>query len=552
MKDSLKSLSNKTNIFLLLILILGLFFRIYNLSSIPPSASLDEASIGYNAYSLLRTGADEYDNRFPLLLRAYDDWRPALYVYLVIPCIKIFGLNIFAVRLPSVILSIFTMIATYFLTKAILNNQEYLMNKKINNKTIALLTTLLLAISPWHIYLSRLGHEANAGLAFFIFAMTFFIKRNLFLSFLFFTLSFMSYQSEKIFVPLMLLSIVLIYKNELVKFKKQLFLSLILCLIILTPFIRETLSPHALIRFQATNIISANKARFDKNAINLKQAVDTGDNLRKIIYNRRILIARIIFEGYTSHFNHSWLFANQFNDKHKIPGIGLMYFWEMPVLIIGLIILIIKKIDWKIKMLLILWLLISPISAAVTTDSPHAMRSYTFLPVVQIISALGIISIFNLLKNRFLQISSFVFFITLIITSLICLYKQYFIVFPKTQSSSFQYALSKAIPFVLNIQKFHENVIFSNQNNLYQSYMFFLFYSQYDPAVYQKEGGTESGGFAEDHNIGKYIFRPIKWSKELKNGSILYVGNIDDFSGETQVLKEFSYLDGQPAIKIVY
>lgn len=551
MKGYLKLLVNKINIVLFLILALGLFFRMYHLSSVPPSASLDEASIGYNAYSILKTGTDEYGNSFPLLLRAYDDWRPALYVYLVTPFIKILGLNIFAVRLPSVILSMLTIFSTYFLTKIMFSKQKYFINKKISGETIALLTALFLAISPWHIYLSRLGHEANAGLAFFVFAMTFFFRKNIYLSSLFFTLSFISYQSEKIFVPLMLLGLILIYKNEFIKFKKQFFLSFILCFIILIPFVRETLSPNALIRFQATNVINANKDRFDKNAINLKQAIDTGDNLGKIIYNRRTLMGQIFFEGYISHFNPSWLFTNQFNDKHKVPGIGLMYFWEMPFLIIGLIILVIKEIDLKIKMLLMLWLLISPVSAAITTDSPHAMRSYTFLPVLQILSALGIISVFNLFKNRFLQISSLVLFINVILTSLMFLYKQYFIVFPKTQSVSFQYALYKSIPFVLNMQKSYNNVIFSNQENLYQSYMFFLFYSQYDPNVYQKEGGTKSGGFAKTHDIDKYIFRPIKWDLEPRDKNILYVGNFSDFTEPVKVLKRFYYLDNKPGIEVV-
>ena len=104
-------------IILFIIIAIAAFLRFYNISSVPPSASLDETSIGYNAYSILKTGADEYGTKFPILLRAYDDWRPALYVYLVIPFIKLFGLNVLAVRLPSVILSVLTVVATYFLTR---------------------------------------------------------------------------------------------------------------------------------------------------------------------------------------------------------------------------------------------------------------------------------------------------------------------------------------------------------------------------------------------------------------------------------------------------
>ena len=96
----------KDKIILACILLIAIFFRFYNLSNVPPSASLDEVSMGYNAYSILHTGRDEYGNNLPILLRAYDDWRPALYVYLVIPFVKALGLDIFSVRLPSAILSL--------------------------------------------------------------------------------------------------------------------------------------------------------------------------------------------------------------------------------------------------------------------------------------------------------------------------------------------------------------------------------------------------------------------------------------------------------------
>ena len=113
-----------SNLILGLIILIAVFFRFYNLSGVPPQPTVDEVSIGYNAYSILKTGADEYGARFPILLRAYDDWRPALYVYLVIPFIALFDLNVIAVRFPSVILSTLSVIAVYFLLKELLSNSK--------------------------------------------------------------------------------------------------------------------------------------------------------------------------------------------------------------------------------------------------------------------------------------------------------------------------------------------------------------------------------------------------------------------------------------------
>lgn len=523
---------------LFLIIAIAIFLRFYNLSSVPPSPSLDEVSIGYNAYSIAKTGADEYGTKFPIILRAYDDWRPALYVYLVIPFVKIFNLTTLAVRLPSVILSVLTVFATFFLVKELF--------KKDN---IALLSSFLLAISPWHIYISRLGHEANIGLAFFIFAMLFFLRRKIDVAIFFFTLSFISYQAEKIFIPVILLGILVLFRKELFLFKKKIFISLLLSFFLLTPFIKETFSSNALIRFQGTNIANSYTERFAQQTVLRARAIEEGDLIRRILYDRRVLISQIFIEGYASCFNPHWLFTNPLSDRHKVPGLGLLYIWEMPLVILGIIVLIRTKGDSRIKKLIFLWFLAAPLASALTTDAPHAMRSYTFLPTWQIFSALGLFWIFNKLKSKKKLEFTLLAFGLIIAASLIFFYKQYFLVFPKEQSSSFQYPLSKAIPFVLEKEGAYNRIIFSNQDNLFQSYMFFLFYSRYDPNLYQKQGGTKSGGFAQIHKFGKYEFRPI--GDTLLEPNALYIGNVSDFQTSAKTIKVISNLKGQEEIKIL-
>ncbi|EKD95597.1 MAG: hypothetical protein ACD_24C00433G0001, partial [uncultured bacterium] len=56
----------KTLTILLLIVLLGGALRFYQLASVPPSLARDEVSVGYNAYSILKTGKDEYGRIFPL------------------------------------------------------------------------------------------------------------------------------------------------------------------------------------------------------------------------------------------------------------------------------------------------------------------------------------------------------------------------------------------------------------------------------------------------------------------------------------------------------
>ncbi len=537
----------KIPFFLAIIICIASFLRLYHLSSVPPSSSLDEASIGYNAYSILKTGKDEFGITFPLVLRAYDDYRPALYVYLVIPFVKILGLTILAVRLPSAILSILTVLMTYFLTKYLLYLRE-----NNNSEKIALVASFLLAISPWHIYISRLSHEVNAGLAFFILASFFFFRKNLFLTTLFFVFSFMSYQSEKIVIPIFFIGLCLIFKNEIYSAKKSILLALIATSFVLVPFLTQTFSTNALIRFKATNTFESQNKRFEEQALRLEKEIRNKNSLARIYLNRRILAAQIVFEGYVSHFNPYWLFFNNTNEKHKVPNIGLFYIWELPLIIIGIVVLFLKKYTGRVKLFIFIWIFTAPLAASLTTDAPHAMRTYTFLPMWQILSSLGVYSLFNVCGRRnYGKLASIFISVIVLSVSLLILYKNYFFTFPKTQSSSFQYALAKSIPIVQKTQDSYNKIIISNKDNLYQSYMFFLFYSSYDPAKYQRYGGTKSGGYEEAHEFGKYEFRPVDLNKENIRGSTLYVLNASEVPGGMRALKTFSNLDEKEVIKII-
>src|SRR5574340_1080491 len=148
-------MTKKIAILLFLITLLGGLIRFREISNNPPNINTDEAAIGYNAYSLLKIGKDEYGQPWPLAFRSVDDYNPPLYVYLTIPSVAIFGLNEFAVRFPSAFLGTLAIVITYFLTK-----------KLFNSSTVALAASFLLAVSPWHIQFTRTAYETGSN-AFF-------------------------------------------------------------------------------------------------------------------------------------------------------------------------------------------------------------------------------------------------------------------------------------------------------------------------------------------------------------------------------------------------
>lgn len=533
----------------LLVLLLAAFLRLYNLADVPPSLSLDEVSLGYNAYSILRTGVDEYGTKLPLSLRAYDDWRPALYAYFIIPSIKIFGLNAWAVRLPSIILSLITVYFTYLIVLELFKQRK-----------IALIAMLFLAISPWHIYISRLSHEANLGLSLVVLGGYYFLRfintnlgNYLFFSTIIFSLSLYAYQSEKVVVPVMFGMFWLFNIAALLKVKRWVLLSTLIGLILTLPVINMTFSSEGLIRLRGTSAFSVDQSEFYQAAQRLLIARQAGDIIGIITNHRYFLMTKIFISNFIAHFNPQWLFNGGNFESHKVPGVGLLYIWELPLIFLGIIKLSFLKKE-RIKMILLLtWLFSAIIPAAITTQAPHAMRAYTSLPIWQIFSALGFVTFTDKFKKSFVitKISK-LFFLLIFIGSIGYFFGQYFYKFPLLQSRSFQYALKSAIPYVQKHQDKYQKIIFSNTDSLYQSYMFFLFYMKYDPTVYLQQGGTKSGGYAETHTFSKYEFRPIDWKNEAaNNGANLYIGNLADFPDDIEVLFTSNYLDKQPGIKIV-
>jgi 4-amino-4-deoxy-L-arabinose transferase-like glycosyltransferase len=117
LKTYLKQLKSKQILFLVFFLSLNLFLRTYQLSQFPYGFHRDEASVGYNAYSILKTGRDEWGQALPLFFKAFGDWPPALILYTTIPSIALFGLNEFSTRLPLAILSTLNLLVIYKILK---------------------------------------------------------------------------------------------------------------------------------------------------------------------------------------------------------------------------------------------------------------------------------------------------------------------------------------------------------------------------------------------------------------------------------------------------
>src|SRR5579872_2965887 len=137
------------------IIILAFFLRFYKLGEVPNGLYRDETAIGYNAYSILQTGKDEYGKFMPLYFKSFGDWKLPVYIYSTVASIRLFGLTAFAVRFPSAFFGLLTVIISYFFVTEI-----------TQNKKLGLIVSLLLAINPWMLFYNRATFEVSICLFF--------------------------------------------------------------------------------------------------------------------------------------------------------------------------------------------------------------------------------------------------------------------------------------------------------------------------------------------------------------------------------------------------
>lgn len=554
----------RIKVIFLFILLLAVLLRLWGLGSTPPSPDWDEAALGYNAYSIYHTGKDEYGEFLPVVLRSFDDYKPALYAYLTIPSILLFGVNTFAVRFVSALFGILTVAVTYFFVKELFGKYGITLNgKQLKPEYLGLLAAFLLAISPWHIQFSRIAFESNVGVAFNLFAAYFFLlglRRPLFFSVsaLCMALNLYVYQSEKVFTPLLFLVLLAATFKDVFKVpKKYLALACIVGVLVTLPMAHYLLTnKESLARAQGVSVFADSTVFLRDNVERLSNDKERGDVVGLVFNNRRVEYVKSIVAGYLAHYDPNWLFITGDIVRHHAPDMGLMYPWELPFLLVGVYHLLFTKIDRRVKILLLGWIIITPIPASVTSGVPHAVRTLNFLPILQITTAVGIFAAWHLLLQkrkvfRYIpHIAASIFFVVFSFTFLYYL-NQYFVQQNILNSYDWQYGYEKAVSQIRRLEPNYEKIIVSNQPPLDQSYMFFLFYLLYPPEQYHEDAMYASGGFRENHAFGKYEFRPIDWENEEKGERILFVGRPGDFPDGISSLSTINYLNGSPAIMII-
>jgi 4-amino-4-deoxy-L-arabinose transferase-like glycosyltransferase len=534
------------------IVLFAALLRLWQLGLVPISPDWDEAALGYNAYSILKTGRDEYGTFLPRVLRSFDDYKPPLYTYLAIPSVAIFGLNTWAVRLPSAICGILTVLGTYLLVTR-------LFEKEKRARLYGLIASFLLAISPWHLQFSRIAFEANIGLTLNVWGL-YALLRGLHsrlwmgISAFLFGAALYAYHSERIFAPLLVLAVVLIWKREVFADRRRVLWAVVIGVLTILPLIPVMLDKTSLTRLQGTSSISDKTGLLLRSVGKLEDDLAQKDMVGTLFENRRVVYAQKIVEGYISHFSFRWLFLTGDNDRHHAPDNGLLYLWEFPFILAGMYVL--YKKGGSIAQILFVWFFIAPLAASPTNETPHAIRTLVFLPLFQIFTSLGVVAFYDWIRSIWNPAHRMVRqVITVVTVGLVVLVgcnifyyvHMYFGHMNHEYSRFWQYGYAQAVEYAQEHKDKYQRIVVSTK--LEQPHMFFLFYTKYDPVAYLAHGGTATGGFAEIRNaFDIYQFRPIDWEKEKHDGSTLYIGTPSEILSGSQ--RSIYYLNGEEAMRI--
>lgn len=563
---------------LIIILTLGLLARTVNLSNRPIGFTPDEAAQGYSAYSILKTGRDEWGVKFPINPRSFGDFKSPIQTYLMIPLIAAFGLNEFTVRLPNALLSAFSILIAYFLVKEL-----FWKHKTMDTQKLALLSAFLLSVNPWHISLSRGAFEANLTTFFLPLGVLLFLRglnsstvhrstiSNIYypLSSLILGLNLFTYHSAKIVTPLLLVTCYLLYGRR-IALKQKVFGGLMFCLFVVVAIIG--FSQGGSVRSADVSVFSNSITASAEEKYRLALGGLDGF-VPRILHNKLTEPAKEFTQNYLSYLSPYLLFGRGAGEGTygMTPGFGLFYQVEMIFLVfsfIGMVIYVRKKENITPLLLIVLWIVIGFIPASLSRGvGYHANRAVIVLPAFQILVAYGLLTLLNCLTKRRKIIVLGIFAIYIFSISRFVIH--YFYYAPVVNAKPMIYGWREVSNYVTNTNSTACPVIVSSELSEPQAYL--AFYQKLNPLQFQKDSvnwliyqnqGLKFVDQLGNYRLTNYQFHSFGMPEDLTGDCHLLVGLPADFNLYESVISDLQqkgliidkmiyYPDTSPAMRIL-
>lgn len=504
----------KTLSILLGIVILGAIFRLWYLGNLPQGLNNDEVSYAYNAYSILKTGRDEWGKLLPIdSLFAFGDYKLPMYIYLSVPVLALFDLTAFSARLPSALGGIVAVVLVFFLVRALTKKES-----------IALWSAFFLAISPYHVFISRKAAEHNIAVTVAVAAvlLLFLARKNIRLfpvAALLFLLQAFTYTPSRGFVLLFFPILLLLWRNEFLLpiLKRQWKTSgwiiagfMLFSIPVLSTFFGQAGSA----RLQQTT---------NYNLVGLYNQVDERrgfcrlylpDSFCQLVYSRPVYRLRTFVENYVSHFSTERLFVTATGefDTYAMSKHGFEYTFLFPLIIAG--------IFWSIRqkksefLVPLLWLIISPIPSSLAGPG-HAGRMTTMLPSFEMLAGIGIVAWWSFFQSV-LSRSMFRMIVVLGFTGIVVWSMTRFVLdyidYNTRGSRSFKIGNEELFLYLASVEDQYSNIYVNDYYG--EPYIFYLFFNRFNPwrqldaSVVDRTVKTDSvvGAWTKVTRIGKYYF----------------------------------------------
>ncbi len=472
-------------LFLAVIAVFAGFLRFYRLGEIPVGFHRDEAFLGYNAYSILKTGKDISSNVFPLHLESFL-YSPAGYAYAAIPFLALFGLNEFAVRAPSAFFGTLTILPLFLLV-------AFLFQKHRHGRWIALAASSSFALSPWHINLSRVATEQVVALFFDLAGAYLFLlaagrrSRKLFVaSFIAFVISLYTYQASRSFVPLLVpLLTVAVFRQLSLKLRCAVIAGYFLA--ILLPLASILVAPTLATRIRTLLPSATPEAQLVIAEGNREDGVSEVSILTSRAFHNKVrTYTTQVVGNFFAHTTYDFLFTDRvFPDRYRVPGMGLLHLMELPFLVFGLIFLVRQRSAGQL--IISAWLAIGIVGSALTFDDiPNLQRTLVALPAIAAIIGLGLVTFWETVR-RFRRVA---FLATLAGMAgygyFVAYYLHQYYVHQLVHRPWYrEEGFRELVPLVNSIRPNYRRILITDREPA--PLVFFLFYTPYDPVQFQRE-----------------------------------------------------------------
>ncbi len=515
---------------LILIITLGFLIRFYRISCYPPLL-WDEAALGYNAYSILKTARDEYGKLLPMVFKSFGDYKPGFYVYLSMPFVVIFGLNELSVRLPAIILGSLSPLFLFFLVKEIFKDRK-----------LALLSAAVFSFLPWQIHFSRGAWEANLMVSFLILASYFFFKgksleiKNVFWGLLFSLLGLWTYQAAKMMVPLILLGVFVFRLQSGLAFLKKIrpkkeFLGIGIIVILMGLWFLQTFSGSAKNRLRVMGLFSYHRPA-EETARLLAEDDLEATNFRFLVFHGEWLhFLRGSLTRYFNHFSPRFLaFEGDWSNlRQSAPYFGVIGHLNLGFFFLGLAIFLSKKRKGPENFFLY-WLIISPLPAAFSRDIISGVRALAMSVPLAVLISYFLKTVLELRKGIVKQFL-LAFLIFGILADFFYWSDLYFNHLVKKAPKDWLYGYKEAVESVIDYQHNNPGQPVLMTDFYGQPYIYYLFFSKYSPQKYQQEARLVENKFGDVgriERIGNVTFKSIDWYANTGQSGRLLVFSHDE------------------------